>query len=141
MSACVLPACISVQHMSGKGTGSPRTGVTASCEQLYGCQELNPGPLQEQSVPLTTKAIPPGPCLSICKSSESHNCAATLCPPRNTRLHKTEGLSMTFYYLFHPCLLDALQHHPTLCVRDPGCPKSHIRVADAALALLQLEFH
>ncbi|KAL6040702.1 hypothetical protein STEG23_006982, partial [Scotinomys teguina] len=30
--------------------GSPGTGVTDSCELLYGCWELNPGPLQEQDI-------------------------------------------------------------------------------------------
>lgn len=35
--------------------GSPKIGVTDSCEPLCGCWELNPNPLQEQLVLLTTE--------------------------------------------------------------------------------------
>ena len=38
-----------------KGVGSPGTRVTNSCELPCGCWELNPGPLQEQQVFLTTE--------------------------------------------------------------------------------------
>lgn len=38
-----------------EGTWSLRTGVTEGCELLWRCWEPNPGPLQEQRVPLTTK--------------------------------------------------------------------------------------
>ena len=37
------------------GIRSPGTGVTDSCELPYGCWELNPGPLEEQSVLLTAE--------------------------------------------------------------------------------------
>ena len=33
----------------------PATGSSDSCELPYGCWELNPGPLEEQSVLLTTE--------------------------------------------------------------------------------------
>ena len=36
-------------------TGVTGTGVTDSCELPHGFWELNPGPLEEQSVLLTTK--------------------------------------------------------------------------------------
>jgi hypothetical protein len=39
--------------MSEKGAGSPKTGVTESCELPGGCWELNPGPLETQPVLLT----------------------------------------------------------------------------------------
>lgn len=53
----VLFACICVYLVPTEGRrgdmGSPGTGVADSCEPLYGCRESNPGPLEEQRVPLT----------------------------------------------------------------------------------------
>jgi hypothetical protein len=47
----VLSACLC------EGVRSPGTGVIDSCELLYGCWDLNSGPLEEQTVTvlLTTK--------------------------------------------------------------------------------------
>ena len=63
----VLFACLSMYHVCAwclwwpeEGIGSPGTGVTDSCELPCGCWELNPGPLEEQSVLLTT-----GPSLQL----------------------------------------------------------------------------
>lgn len=39
-----------------EGKGSLAIGVTNSCELPRGCQESNPGPLQEQPVLLTSKS-------------------------------------------------------------------------------------
>ena len=44
-----LPVCIS------EGVRSPRTEATDRCELPRGCWELNPGPLEEQPVFLTTE--------------------------------------------------------------------------------------
>ena len=41
-----------------EGVRFPRTGVTDRCKLQWGCWELNPGPLQEQSVLLTTEPSP-----------------------------------------------------------------------------------
>ena len=45
-----------------EGVRSPGTGVIDSCELSYGCWELNPGPLEEQPVFLTSEPSlqPPG---------------------------------------------------------------------------------
>jgi hypothetical protein len=53
----ILLPCISVCTLCMSGAVDPhRTGVTASCEMLGGCWELNSGPLEEQSVLLTAKS-------------------------------------------------------------------------------------
>ena len=41
-----------------EGVGFPRTGATDSCELPYGLWELNPGPLEKQSVLLTAEHLP-----------------------------------------------------------------------------------
>ena len=41
-----------------EGARSPATGVTDSCELPCGYWELNPGPLEEQPVLLTTEPSP-----------------------------------------------------------------------------------
>ena len=59
----VLHACMSVYHLHAwypqrpeDGFRSPETGVAGACELLpYGCWKLNLGPLEEQTVLLTTK--------------------------------------------------------------------------------------
>ena len=59
----VLPACMSVNHLHAwdprrpeDDIRSPETGVIGGCKLLpYGCWELNLGPLEEQTVLLTTK--------------------------------------------------------------------------------------
>ena len=57
----VSHASMSVQHMSlvseeaRRGHWIPGTGVTNGCELPCGCWELTPGPLEEQSVILTTE--------------------------------------------------------------------------------------
>ena len=67
MRVCVLPACKSAQHMTHnhlcpqrpeEGAGSPGARVTDSCEPPCGGWELNPGPLEEQPVFLTTEPSP-----------------------------------------------------------------------------------
>jgi hypothetical protein len=63
MCMTVLPACIYVYHvcnwwpqMSEEGTSdSPSPAVMCGCDQTCSCSELNPGPLQEQQVLLTTE--------------------------------------------------------------------------------------
>ena len=40
---------------SEEGAGFPRFGVTDTCKPSHGCWVLNPGPLQEQPVLLTTE--------------------------------------------------------------------------------------
>jgi hypothetical protein len=52
---------IYIQHVQHpwrpeKSTGAPRTGVTDGYQLPSGCWEPNPGPLQKQSLPLTTGA-------------------------------------------------------------------------------------
>jgi hypothetical protein len=60
MCTGVLPARMSVYHLcntlgSQKSVESSGTGVTDSCEPPCGCWELNPEPLEEQPVFLTTE--------------------------------------------------------------------------------------
>ena len=49
MYMSALPACLSACQ---KSASDP---ITDGCEPLYGCWELNSGPLEEQSVLLTTE--------------------------------------------------------------------------------------
>ena len=56
----VIPVCISVNHMYAvpkDGVGSPGTGVTSSCLLPCGCWELNPGPLEQQTVLPSTERL------------------------------------------------------------------------------------
>ena len=53
--------CALVFHLNvylHEGFGSPGIGVSDSCELPYRCWELNPGPLEEQPVPLITEPCP-----------------------------------------------------------------------------------
>lgn len=47
----ILPISVSVHHVFME---SPRSGVVASYELPCGCWGLNPGPLEEETVLLTT---------------------------------------------------------------------------------------
>ena len=47
----VLSLCVSVIHMGA--VEAPQTGVTSGYGSLCRCWELNPGPLEEQSVVFT----------------------------------------------------------------------------------------
>ena len=47
--------CVQYPQRPVEGIGSPGTGVIDGCEPLCGFWELNPDPLQEQLVPLTTE--------------------------------------------------------------------------------------
>lgn len=51
--------------VSTRSKDSPGTEVTDSCKLLSGCWVLNPDPLQEQQVLLTTKAFLQPPLLFI----------------------------------------------------------------------------
>lgn len=42
--------CVCYTQGSKEGTRSPGMGVTDGCELPHGCWELNPGPLEEQTV-------------------------------------------------------------------------------------------
>jgi hypothetical protein len=42
-------------HIPEEGTRSPGTGAVGWCKETSGCWKLNPSPLEEQSVILTTK--------------------------------------------------------------------------------------
>ena len=53
---CTLVFCLHVCQC--KGVRHPETGVTDSYELPRGCWELNPGPLEEQSVLITTEPSP-----------------------------------------------------------------------------------
>lgn len=44
-----------------RGIGFPETNITGNCELPFGCLDLNPGLLQEQSVPLTSEPSFPHP--------------------------------------------------------------------------------
>lgn len=59
----VFPPCMSVYHMCVLGTQKSKesvrftgTGGINVCELLCGCWKMNPAPLQEQEVLLTTKS-------------------------------------------------------------------------------------
>lgn len=60
MCISILPACMSAWHMHSEclqkleDIRSPETGARESCEPLCGCLELDPGPLEEQQLILTT---------------------------------------------------------------------------------------
>lgn len=58
---CVPYACLGLPR-SEAGNRSPGTGVTGGCEPPHRCGESNPGPLEEQTVLLTTKPHPPPQC-------------------------------------------------------------------------------
>jgi hypothetical protein len=58
----ILPTYISINHVHAwclqwpeQGVRSPGAGITDHCEPPCRCWELNPGPLQEQPVLLTTE--------------------------------------------------------------------------------------
>lgn len=61
MYISVFPLYVSTHHMytvhirPEEGIGSPRSRIRDVCEPQAGCQELNPGPLDEQLVLLTAK--------------------------------------------------------------------------------------
>lgn len=59
----VLPSCVSVYHVC---VGSPRTGVTGSCELPRRSWELNPGSLEEQPMLLTLEPFSRPHLLSFC---------------------------------------------------------------------------
>ena len=52
--SCALVLCLHV--CLRKGVRYAGTGVIDSCELPCGCWELNPGPLEEQSLLLTTES-------------------------------------------------------------------------------------
>lgn len=45
--------CIPGAQVAREGVGSPGTGFADGCEQPCACWQSNPGPLEEQAVPLT----------------------------------------------------------------------------------------
>lgn len=56
----ILFFCLSLIHVyvcRGKGVGSPRTGITDSCEPSWGYQGLSPGPLEQQQPVLLTSEL------------------------------------------------------------------------------------
>jgi hypothetical protein len=53
VSLCIT--CVWASQSPEEDDGSPETGVTDSCKLPYGSWELNPGSLEEQSVPITTE--------------------------------------------------------------------------------------
>jgi hypothetical protein len=55
---CLMATCYHFHVRVWEGVGCPGTGVTGSCELPHGCWELNPGPLKEQLVLLTTELSP-----------------------------------------------------------------------------------
>ena len=56
ISAWICMVYMRADIVEGTGVKSPfKTGVTDHYEQPCGCWELNPGPLEEQCVPLTTE--------------------------------------------------------------------------------------
>lgn len=57
--ACLLPEILE------EGIRSTGTGVTDGYKPLQGCWESNPGPLEEQSVVLTTEPFLQFKCLSL----------------------------------------------------------------------------
>jgi hypothetical protein len=50
---------------SEEGIRSPRTGVTGGCEPMYGCWELNPGPVQGGVSALNLRVTSPSPVLCM----------------------------------------------------------------------------
>lgn len=51
----ILPVCMSLfrvcaVHLEEEGVRHSGTGVNSGCELQYGCLELSPGPVKEQSV-------------------------------------------------------------------------------------------
>lgn len=60
MCMCVLPSCMCIMSMPGTCGGQKRTpdvlesGVTDGCKPACVGWELNPGPVQDQQVLLTT---------------------------------------------------------------------------------------
>jgi hypothetical protein len=60
MYMSTLPACMSVYHVclvpaEARSVRAQETGVIDSCELPCGCWELNPGPLKEQPVLVSTE--------------------------------------------------------------------------------------
>lgn len=55
LDVCLYTICVSSIL---RGQGSLESGITCSCEPPCGCQETNPGPLEEQPVILTSDPIP-----------------------------------------------------------------------------------
>ena len=56
LCACIFcRVCALCPQKSEDGMGSPGPGVRDSCRLLCGCWELNPGPMEEQPVLLTTE--------------------------------------------------------------------------------------
>ena len=53
MNVCECTCVMQCPWRSGEGVGSPGTAVSNGCYMTYGCWELNPDPLQEQSMLLT----------------------------------------------------------------------------------------
>ena len=68
---CVLVFCLHVCLC--EAVRSPGTGVLGRCERPCGCEELNPGPLKELPVFLTTE-----PSLWPLKSLLKHMCKVCL---------------------------------------------------------------
>ena len=54
VSLCTMYVPSAYRVQKGKDTESPGTQVKDSCEPLCGCWEVNPGPLEEHPVLLTT---------------------------------------------------------------------------------------
>lgn len=48
LSICCAPHVCLVPKEARRGCLIPKTGVTDGCEPLFGCWELNVGPLEEQ---------------------------------------------------------------------------------------------
>lgn len=57
MCVCALRMCL-VPSGSEEDIESPGTKITVTCALQCGCWELNPGPLEEQPVLITTKLSP-----------------------------------------------------------------------------------
>jgi hypothetical protein len=56
MYICATYLCNSIRGQK-RASDCPGAGVTSSYELTWGCWELNPGPLQEQQVLLTTASV------------------------------------------------------------------------------------
>ena len=52
---CLNTVCLHCLWKPEEDITFPETEITDACEPLCGCQELNPGPLEEQLVFLTTE--------------------------------------------------------------------------------------
>ena len=85
-----------------KVSDSPGTGSSDSCELPCGCWELNPGPLEEQSVLLTAEPFLQPPHVALNKSA--YQMRGTENTQQRFHLHLTTMplFRMPFYMLVPP---------------------------------------